>query len=586
MNNHLVGLSCLYIGHAFSHEGGIIMLSTLTPSEQILAIHQRLQMQRKAVVAVYFPKLNRTPKLLIAEKNIPEFHQRLPKNVNARFDLIKESSKREGTLISRHAYRVLRQFQMERILTSPIERNHPRPTNVLIDNQSTLGKVLRLKYPVLIGANGELVAMMRTDKQQLGEGNYGRVFVGMDLDTHKFIALKYHDLNNSKSKHIRQENAVMDDIGRLVTSFETEDIIITADELAWGSDYSQVMIDRADKPLDTKEIIYRLNMAIKFFEQVKSFNDKGFLNCDVKLDNMMWDPVTETATMIDFGFAKKAFSIKGAKVNGTPIYMAPEVEIGTYSLASDAYACGVALVEMFSMKDIFDHVEEWKLAYENYYNNNDPNVLINFFKMAAPDLLDNPLPSKMLTPIIHIIRLLINPLSDKRSSLEAAITALKAHYEMLTFLNFKVNYLQANDSHEPYQVTPEDMKNDRTREYLYQEVSDRRKFKNIHPDSLLFILQSAITHRNVVVYKNIIKHASLFGEQHHAYAQMLLKQALKVFKVQEEEGVASMDEIAQKTSQMTFSPKLRRSERLGAKQGLQDKESVRDEKRIKNTHHF
>ena len=96
------------------------MLSTLTPSEQILAIHQRLQKQSKNVVAAYFPKLHRTPKLIPTEKNLPNFHQRLPKSVNRRFDLILESSKREGTLISPHAYRVLRQFQMERIMTSPL----------------------------------------------------------------------------------------------------------------------------------------------------------------------------------------------------------------------------------------------------------------------------------------------------------------------------------------------------------------------------------------------------------------------------------------------------------------------------------
>lgn len=541
------------------------MLSTLTPSEQILAIHQRLHNQVKTVVPAYYSKLPRSPKLVPIEKNPPDFEQRLPKNVTRRFGLFMETSKREGTLISPHAYRVLRQFQMERIMSSPIERNNPRPCNILIQTQSPEGKALKLKYPVLIGENGELVAMMKTAKQQLGEGNYGTVFVGMDLDTHKFVAIKYHDLSKSKISQIRKENAVMEEIGRLVTSLETDSDCITVDEIAWGSEYTQVMIDRDNNPLVIEEILYRLDMAIKFFEQVKMFNDKGFLNRDVKLDNMIWDTEMRKATMIDFGFAKKSLSIKGGTVNGTPIYMAPEIEEGTYSLASDAYACGVALIEMFTKKDIFEQVDQWSMAMEEFLKKKDPNIMINFFKRAASDLLDNPNPSKMLIPIIHIIKLLINPFSEQRSSLEVAIAALQEHYETLTFLNFKVNYLQANDNDERYKVTPDDMKNARTREFIYQEVSDKKKFKKIHPDCLLVILQSAIADRNAVVFKNIMKHARSFGDQHHAYAQMLLKQAFETFKVEQTD--LSMDELAKQTSQVTFSPMKRRSQRC-AKQPL------------------
>ncbi|MBI2790461.1 MAG: protein kinase [Gammaproteobacteria bacterium] len=540
------------------------MLSTLTPSEQILAIHQRLHNQTKTVMPAYYSKLPRSPKLIPVEKNPPHFDQRLPKSVSRRFGLFMETSKREGTLISPHAYRVLRQFQMERIMSSPIERNNPRPSNILIQTQSPEGKALKLKYPVLIGGNGELVAMMKTTKQQLGEGNYGTVFAGMDLDTHKFVAIKYHDLSKSKVSQIRKENKVMDEIGRLVTSLETDADCITVDEIAWGSEYTQMMIDRDNNPLVIEEILYRLDMAIKFFEQVKMFNDKGFLNRDVKLDNMIWDTEMKKAIMIDFGFAKKFLSIKGGTVNGTPIYMAPEIEEGTYSLASEAYACGVALIEMFSKMDIFEQVDQWSLAIEEFLKRKDPNIMINFFKRAASDLLDNPHLYKQLNPIVKIIKSLLNPIAEKRISIQEAIISLKAHYEKLGFIVFKTKSFNADKSN-PLQISLEDMANDKIRDYVYQEISDEEKLKQVSPDSLLIILKRAIVDRNTTVFETILKHATLFTTQHHAYAQMLLKQAFQVFKVEDAE-LPSMDKLTQQTRLVTLNPMYRRSTRLCAGQ--------------------
>jgi serine/threonine protein kinase len=487
--------------------GGFTMLSSLTPSEHILAIHQRLQTKSKTTD----DKLLKMP----LDKNKAEFHQRLPKKIALRLDVVMESSNREATLISQHGYRVLRQFQLERIMPSMDKRNQPRPTNILINVNSKEAKALKLKYPVLIGENGELIIIMKTKRQQLGEGNYGSVFIGMDLDTHKLIALKYHDLAKATKKQIRKEINVMEGIGRLVSSLDNPITIISADELAWGTDFAQITIDRINNPLSKDEILYRVDMSLKFLEQVSLFHDKGYLNRDVKLDNMMWDQETKKATMIDFGFAKKAKLIKGASVMGTSIYMAPEVRDGSYSTASDAYACGVALLEIFSNNDLFDHIDEWDLLVEEYSKHHDPKNFKSFFKMAAPDLLDNPKLLTDLKPIVNVIKKLLDPNFETRASLQDVMIALQRHHEMLSFAIFKERSL-------PLVISPEDMKNAQIREYVYRQI-DAESMSIIHSDSYLIVLYRAVLDEHKLVFEKIIEPSKLFEPINHGFAQMLLK---------------------------------------------------------------
>jgi hypothetical protein len=151
-------------------------------------------------------------------------------------------------------------------------------------------------------------------------------------------------------------------------------------------------------------------------------------------------------------------------------------------------------------------------------------------------------------------------------SLQDALTALKSYYERLSFLHFKEKSFKADKS-SLLQITPEDMANERIRYYVTQEISDEEKLKLISPDSLLIILHRAIVDRNAVVFKNIMKQAALFEKQHPAYAQMLLKQAFKVFTV-EDQDLDKEEELVLQTSHLSITPMLRRSPRLCSEQPL------------------
>ncbi|KAK2632497.1 hypothetical protein EUGRSUZ_L01479 [Eucalyptus grandis] len=84
-------------------------------------------------------------------------------------------------------------------------------------------------------------------------------------------------------------------------------------------------------------------------------HSKGFVHCDVKLQNILVFPSGgEEVKIADFGLAKRAGErlAKGGKLGGvewrgTPMYMAPEsVNRNEYELPSDIWALGCAVVEM------------------------------------------------------------------------------------------------------------------------------------------------------------------------------------------------------------------------------------------------
>ncbi|MGD9591156.1 MAG: protein kinase [Candidatus Berkiella sp.] len=496
------------------------MLSSLSSAEQILAIHEHLKAQQKALekeTPHYYSQLSRKPTLI--DKNPPVFSQRLPKHIKKNVHMVMESSKREANLISKHAHRVLRQFQIQRVQLSSQRGSKKSPTNIFISPQSKEGVALKLKYPVFIGEHGELVAIMKTQKQQLGEGNYGSVYLGMDLDSHKFIAIKYHDLNKSSKDEILSEKNVMADIGRLAASIEVESGIITADELAWGDDYTQVLVDRSNNALTLDEIVYRLDMSIKLMLQVKRLNDSGYLSRDVKLDNMMWDPLTKKATLIDFGFSKKGKRIICDTVDGTPIYMAPEVAYGESSLSSDAYACGVALLEIFTTSNLFDHIDEWMQMFDECDAMSANTQFTCFFKKAAPDLLDNPNLSKELSLIVDVAKNLIRPTKGERITLEEAIESLNEYYHQMMLVLFKEKFQKII----PLSLTMDEINNPLIVQYLFEKLVKSNKEITLDSNCQLILMDRAAIEHHLPAFEALLKSTKVFEASHHGYSQLVLK---------------------------------------------------------------
>uniref|UniRef100_A0A6M2EXA6 Protein kinase domain-containing protein n=2 Tax=Populus TaxID=3689 RepID=A0A6M2EXA6_9ROSI len=82
---------------------------------------------------------------------------------------------------------------------------------------------------------------------------------------------------------------------------------------------------------------------------------KGFVHCDLKLDNILLFENGEVK-IADFGLAKKTGQKQGrVEIRGTPLYMAPEsVSNNEYESGADIWALGCAIVEMVTGKPAWD----------------------------------------------------------------------------------------------------------------------------------------------------------------------------------------------------------------------------------------
>ncbi len=97
--------------------------------------------------------------------------------------------------------------------------------------------------------------------------------------------------------------------------------------------------------IDTKSF---LTILLKCCEEVQKIHDKGYVHCDIKFENFVYDSKKGDVKVIDFGLVREP-GIHNVKC-GTPGYMAPEVlgeDSSKYDYKNDVFALGHMLEEYF-----------------------------------------------------------------------------------------------------------------------------------------------------------------------------------------------------------------------------------------------
>ncbi|KPJ65292.1 MAG: hypothetical protein AMJ43_11015, partial [Coxiella sp. DG_40] len=90
-------------------------------------------------------------------------------------------------------------------------------------------------------------------------------------------------------------------------------------------------------------------VILQILSAIGAFHNMGFVHCDLKPDNILFDASQRQAKLIDFGFA--AAPDQQMLAAGTIGYMAPEVVKGTaINQRSDLYSLGVIIYEILSGK--------------------------------------------------------------------------------------------------------------------------------------------------------------------------------------------------------------------------------------------
>lgn len=299
----------------------------------------------------------------------------------------------------------------------------PFPGELNIHDPIPFSTKLDTPYPILIGSKGELIAVMET--KILGKGGFGTVYLGINIDTGKQVAVK----SVEKSKYLKEETSHMENYERLVATGEsTEDIALVVDELAWGTTYHHAAAYLTDSPEDIRT---KLDMAIALLKAIHECHQKGIIHRDIKLENIMWDPETKTAKLLDFGLAKKKAEAKVSPgFAGTAVHKAPEIGSTGFDERSDTFSCGVALIDLFSKEGIFKYTNS--PALENaLYNNHTEQYASAIQQIANKRILDN----------YHTIKSLLINLTEhhpsKRQSLPYCIANLTEQRQRLELSDFK-----------------------------------------------------------------------------------------------------------------------------------------------------
>ncbi|XP_030551872.2 mitogen-activated protein kinase kinase kinase 20-like [Rhodamnia argentea] len=202
--------------------------------------------------------------------------------------------------------------------------------------------------------------------KEIGHGGFSTVHLATPAKTcpsdhPPLMAVKSCD--SALSSSLRHERRVLSELGEcprivrclgdsLTAERGGEELYNVLLEYAGGGSLADSLKSRG-KPLSEPEIRRHTRSILEGLEFVHS---KGFVHCDVKLQNILVFPRggDEEVKIADFGLAKRAGErlAEGGKQGGfewrgTPMYMAPESVNGNeYEPPSDVWALGCAVVEM------------------------------------------------------------------------------------------------------------------------------------------------------------------------------------------------------------------------------------------------
>mmetsp|Transcript_62194 Transcript_62194/g.173763 ORF Transcript_62194/g.173763 Transcript_62194/m.173763 type:complete len:470 (-) Transcript_62194:137-1546(-) len=217
-------------------------------------------------------------------------------------------------------------------------------------SEGLFGHVFTAKNP------GRITDFYNIDKNKLGEGSYGKVFLAEKKDTGSVRAVKAIDVSKIKDKgRFQQEIDIqqhMDhpNIVKLYETFQDARRVYLVMELCTGGELFDRIVDEASRHEGTA---FGEKDAAKYMAQimgaVRYFHSKNFVHRDIKPENFLLQSKEASAEIkvIDFGLARK-FEIGNPDATlmktkaGTPYYVAPQVLIGNgYTEKCDIWSCGV-----------------------------------------------------------------------------------------------------------------------------------------------------------------------------------------------------------------------------------------------------
>ena len=201
--------------------------------------------------------------------------------------------------------------------------------------------------------------------QLIGKGSYGKVYLGMNLTTGDFLAVKQVEVNQKAAGHDKDKMKEM--VSALDQEIDTMQHLEHRNIVQYlGCERKEYSISIFLEYIPGGSVGSCLRKHGKFEESLVSsltrqtlaglayLHQEGVLHRDLKADNILLDK-DGTCKISDFGISKKTDNIYGNDVTnsmqGSVFWMAPEVVRSQgmgYSAKVDIWSLGCVVLEMFA----------------------------------------------------------------------------------------------------------------------------------------------------------------------------------------------------------------------------------------------
>lgn len=246
---------------------------------------------------------------------------------------------------------------------------------------------------------------------KIGEGGMGAVYHVVDLLNQRFVALKQvrfdaQDLDFSSSnpdRDLTESQQALSNEFSILASLRHPNIVSVLD---YGFDENRqpyFVMDLLEKPQMITEATENLSdeartrILIQLLQALNYLHRRGIVHRDLKPANVLVD--YNTVKVLDFGLALATDVINEQigdddRISGTLAYIAPETLRGEpATLASDLYAFGVIMYEVYKGEHPFDHSDTFKLIYSITndipdYESFDNEIAVILGQLLAKDPLD------------------------------------------------------------------------------------------------------------------------------------------------------------------------------------------------------
>ncbi|MGK7932131.1 MAG: serine/threonine-protein kinase [Microcystaceae cyanobacterium] len=219
---------------------------------------------------------------------------------------------------------------------------------------------------------------------QIGEGQFGQVYCGINRETGEFAAIKRLDRKAFPTNQFIRELAFLLNL--------CHPNIVSCSGMKYQKDGRYLITDYCEGGTlrDLMELggnlhlSYRIKLIIDVLKGLDYAHSQKVIHCDLKPENILLTPESTgwRAKITDFGIARLQElnnTNVGRGYTGSPAYMAPERFYGKFSIQSDIYAIGIILYEFLVGKRPFSGLPgELMVAHLNQ-------------RIAMPDYIPNQL---------------------------------------------------------------------------------------------------------------------------------------------------------------------------------------------------